>query len=82
DPGAVRSALAGVPGATVSPVAGRDDAVHVLAHVEGAEQAALRAVLEVGEVARFAPDLPSLADLFRGVVSEEEPASEVEGSVA
>src|SRR5690554_2805121 len=82
DPGLVRSALAGVPGVTVSPVGGRDDAVHVLAHVEGAEQAALRAVLEVGEVARFAPDLPSLADLFRDVVSEEEPASEVEGSVA
>jgi len=73
DPAAVERALAGVSGLTVTPLPGRTDAVHVVAlpGSPGAEQSALRAVLDVGEVTQFAPDLPSLADLFRDVVSQE-----------
>jgi len=73
DPAAVAAALAAAPGITASPVPGRDDAVHVTAPPgqPGAEQAALRAVLEVGDVVQFAPDLPSLTDLFRDVVSQD-----------
>ncbi|NLF05732.1 MAG: ATP-binding cassette domain-containing protein [Actinomycetales bacterium] len=81
DPDAVRAALAAVPGVTTTAVPGRTDAAHVLASTPGAEQAALRAALAVGDVARFAPDLPSLADLFRDVVSEDDAAS-AEGSAA
>jgi len=69
DPVAVRQALAAVPGVTVQEVPGRGDAVHLLAQLEGAEQAALRAALEVGEVRSFARDLPTLTELFRDVVS-------------
>ncbi len=72
DPDAVARALAAAPGVSTKPVAGRTDAVHVTAPPgrPGAEQAALRAVLEVGDVVEFAPDLPSLTDLFRDVVSQ------------
>src|SRR5690554_92117 len=60
DGAAVRAALSKISGLTVNPVAGRDDAVHLLPTVAGAEQAGLRAALGLGEVTHFAPDLPSL----------------------
>ena len=66
---AVRRALGAVPGVSVQDVPGRADAVHLVAELEGAEQVALRAALEVGEVLSFAQDLPTLTDLFRDVVS-------------
>jgi len=81
DADAVRAALAAVDGVTTTAVPGRPDAVHVLVSRAGAEQAALRAALAVGDVTQFAPDLPSLADLFRDVVSEEAVAP-AEGSAA
>jgi len=73
----VRAALAAVPGLSVTDVEGRADAVHLAVTDEGAEQAALRAVLGIAEVTEFAPDLPSLADLFRDVVSDRPDLAEV-----
>jgi len=73
----VRAALAAVPGLSVTDVDGRADAVHLAVRDEGAEQAALRAVLGIAEVTEFAPDLPSLADLFRDVVSDRPDLAEV-----
>lgn len=73
DGAAVRAALATVDGITVRPVAERTDAVHVLPTTPGAEQAALRAALDVGDVTGFTLDLPTLTDLFRDVVSDGSP---------
>lgn len=74
DPQAVRTALATVPGVRLEEAPGRSDALRVHAEQPEAAQAALRAVLDVGEVTGFAPDLPSLTELFRDVVSTEEEA--------
>jgi len=66
--------VAGVPGAVATPAAGRADAVVVDlgAAAPGADQALLAGALRLGPVQEFSPVRPTLADLFRGVVSTDE----------
>ena len=71
-PGAAEGWADHLPGVTV---AGREGSRTVLALGEQADdQAVLHAALATGPVLEFARRLPSLADLFRHVVSTEEPA--------
>ena len=68
-PGAAEGWADGLPGVTV---AGREGSRTVLALAEEADdQAVLRAALATGPVLEFARRLPSLADLFRDVVSTD-----------
>jgi len=70
-PGAAEGWADNLPGVTV---AGREGSRTVLALGEQADdQAVLHAALATGPVLEFARRLPSLADLFRHVVSTEEP---------
>ncbi len=61
-----------VPGAQVLSDDGREVVVELTGHETGVEQPFLRAATAAGQVREFAPVVPSLADLFRGVVSETE----------
>jgi ABC-2 type transport system ATP-binding protein len=77
DPAAVRALVDGVPGAVAAPAPGRSGAVVVeLAGGPGGEQRLLAGALALGAVREFSPVRPTLADLFRGVVSSgEEPGA-------
>lgn len=66
-PGWVRA----VPGAQVLEDDGRAVVVELAAYREGDEQPFLQAATAAGALREFTPVVPSLADLFRGVVSED-----------
>ncbi|HLV03182.1 MAG TPA: ATP-binding cassette domain-containing protein [Actinomycetaceae bacterium] len=61
-----------VPGAQVLSDDGREVVVELTGHEQGVEQPLLRAATAAGQLREFGPVVPSLADLFRGVVSETE----------
>ncbi|ATY10513.1 ABC transporter ATP-binding protein [Amycolatopsis sp. AA4] len=72
-PEAPENWAAGLPGVTVI---GREGAVTELELADGADdQAVLRAALATGPVREFARKLPSLTELFRSVVSEQQEAA-------
>ncbi|MBO1751380.1 ATP-binding cassette domain-containing protein [Actinotalea sp. BY-33] len=84
-PDAVMASLATLPGLTTTPVTEHPGQLHVVATTRDAEapRAILRAALELGAVREFSPVRPSLADLFRGVVSAgEDPAVDPSASDA
>ncbi len=60
-----------VPDARVLEDDGRTVVIELPSYGEGDEQPFLRAATAAGQLREFAPVLPSLADLFRGVVSED-----------
>ncbi|RYV52095.1 ABC transporter ATP-binding protein [Pengzhenrongella frigida] len=79
DPGAVLTAVHAVPGVQAHALDERPGAVLVElaaagpgAGAAGAEQDVLRAALAVGAVRSFGPVRPTLADLFREIVSGDE----------
>ncbi|QDB78316.1 ABC transporter ATP-binding protein [Georgenia sp. 311] len=59
-----------VPGARVLSDDGREVVVELTGNTEGVEQPFLRAATAAGALREFSPVVPSLADLFRHVVSE------------
>ena len=61
-----------VPGARVLSDDGREVVVELTGHDAGVEQPLLTAATSAGQLREFGPVVPSLADLFRGVVSETE----------
>ena len=84
DAAVVLARLGEVHGVTVAPAPGRPTAVIVELAADAAptgavpaaaaEQQVLAVALQLGTVREFSPVRPSLADLFRGVVSADEPA--------
>lgn len=72
-PGAPPGWAYGLPGVTVVDVAQSRTTVELADAASGAEQAVLRAALDRGPVREFAPVLPSLAEMFRGVVADGDP---------
>jgi ABC-2 type transport system ATP-binding protein len=84
DRSAVVSAISAVPGVSVTPAAGRTQAVVVelAGAAHAAEQAVLAAAMGLGPVREFSPVRPTLTDLFRDVVSAGEPAGEPDGGPA
>ena len=60
-----------VPGARVLDDDGRAVVIELPGYREGDEQPFLNAATAAGQLREFTPVLPSLADLFRGVVSED-----------
>ncbi|GAA2721921.1 ABC transporter ATP-binding protein [Cellulomonas aerilata] len=74
----VVTAVSAVPGVLVAPAPGRTQAVVVelTDSAVGAEQAVLAAAMRLGAVREFSPVRPTLADLFRDVVSAGEAAGE------
>ncbi|NCD20321.1 MAG: ABC transporter ATP-binding protein [Actinobacteria bacterium] len=69
--GATAGWAAGLPGVTLIDDAGAAVVVEVASGDVAAEQAVLRAATAAGTVREFSPVRPHLADLFRGVVTEE-----------
>jgi len=69
--GAPAGWVAGLPGVTLIDDAGAAVVVEVASGDVAAEQAVLRAATAAGTVREFSPVRPHLADLFRGVVTEE-----------
>ena len=69
--GAPAGWAAGLPGVTLIDDAGAAVVVEVASGDVAAEQAVLRAATAAGTVREFSPVRPHLADLFRGVVTEE-----------
>ncbi|MBD8062532.1 ABC transporter ATP-binding protein [Oceanitalea stevensii] len=61
-----------VPGARVLSDDGREVVVELTGHDAGVEQPLLSAATAAGQLREFGPVVPTLADLFRGVVSETE----------
>jgi predicted ABC-type transport system involved in lysophospholipase L1 biosynthesis ATPase subunit len=84
DRSAVVSAVSAVPGVSVTPAAGRTQAVVVelAGAAHAAEQAVLAAAMGLGPVREFSPVRPTLTDLFRDVVSAGETAGEPDGGPA
>jgi ABC-2 type transport system ATP-binding protein len=84
DPGAVCALVAGVPGAVATPAPGRGGAVVVELGPgrPGAEQDLLAGALALGAVREFSRVRPTLADLFRGVVSSGEDAGDADAAPA
>lgn len=70
-PGAPPGWTTGLPGVTTVSTDGSRTVVEV-GPAPGAEQAVLRAALSTGPVLEFAPQRPSLTDLYRHVVSQDE----------
>ncbi len=78
DPAAVAALVASVPGATAAPAPGRPGALVVdlgPTRPDAAAQELLAGALRLGVVQEFSPVRPTLADLFRGVVSSEPAAA-------
>ncbi|WP_324650667.1 ABC transporter ATP-binding protein [Georgenia sp. H159] len=65
-----------VPGARVLQDDGRAVVVELTGHAPGVEQPFLQAATAAGALREFAPVVPSLTELFRGVVSEDGTAEE------